>query len=72
MDAPVSETVEVPCICRGENPACVLCEGTGQQTKVACPRCQGKGQNGGRPCLDCRGRKSREPILPDSPSRFDP
>jgi hypothetical protein len=52
--------VEVPCVCRGGNPTCQQCGGTGNARKVACKTCGGTTKHGGQRCPDCRGVGWRE------------
>lgn len=54
-----AKTVTVVCVCKRENPSCVICAGTGTVTHLACKRCGGTGKTGGQ-CLDCRGQGWRE------------
>lgn len=49
----------VKCVCRGDNPSCVNCAGSGEVQRVGCRRCQGTGRTGGE-CPDCRGEGWRE------------
>lgn len=56
------DVIEVPCFCRGVNPACVQCGGVGTLEKAACKRCAGKGTEASsdKKCLDCRGAGWRD------------
>lgn len=59
----MADGVQIPCFCRGVNPACVLCDGAGSISRQACARCQGSGHEASteKDCLDCRGRGYRQP-----------
>lgn len=52
-------TVDAPCLCRGRNTRCTLCDATGNVKKKACLRCGGTGKDGGK-CPDCRGHGWRD------------
>lgn len=55
MPRPAIEYITVTCFCKGKNPGCVKCDGTGELHLPACKRCSGKGTVAGMKCLDCRG-----------------
>lgn len=49
-------SIQVRCSCRGQNPGCMTCDGTGEITRRSCMRCGGTGKEPGNiRCLDCRG-----------------
>lgn len=51
--------MQTDCPCKGINPGCVICTGSGLMTKRSCQRCGGTGRTGGV-CVDCRGLGWRE------------
>jgi hypothetical protein len=55
-----SDSVEIRCSCRGKNPVCQRCDGTGAFRRPACKMCGGTGYEGRAKCIDCRGQGWRE------------
>lgn len=48
---------ERKCSCRGKNPICTLCDGSGTYEVKGCTRCSAGGKEPGtdKRCLNCRG-----------------
>lgn len=52
------------CSCRGNNPVCQLCDGSGTYEVPGCRSCDGRGKDVvGARCMNCRG--SGEALLVD-------
>ena len=63
---------ERKCSCKGKNPLCTLCDGSGTYEVLGCRRCSGSGKEPGtdKRCMSCRGSGEALRVDDDDEDQF--